>query len=416
MPYLEQTTTFRSPLEIISPIHAEQNSHWLTEYEKRPDSIFRYYSLENEVEFLKKAEGLSLEKRNNYVQENVKRFLGEFVGKIPYTTIPYEVGGNGFSYAGLHVMDSYRTAARLGGDREKAETSGFEEIERQFKKNDEDVAFWISPPKIADYGFIFVLEKNKQGWVKEYILRYPEKIDKLEKSSFLFSHINPNEPVPTHTDEYLLHPIFGKNGGERENIEEIMRLVGIDEQQIHASGMFEKRIDASLGIWIKKYSDIMCSLASISPRSFLYEKGLIEAKKILLTIYQKAEEIKNENILTPRSLERNTHFYQEQLSQHVLYERAGSLQNNTSFLPVAAAGSCPTVSKTNPLENGFIANNDVFNSITNGSPPEQFVQKKKEGSLDCTCPHCKQRVKAIIANGTITCPRKECGKSAPYAC
>jgi len=416
MSYLELATT-RPPLpETSFHFNTKPEAHWLTEYEKRPDSIFRYYSLENEVEFLKKAEDLPLPKREYYVQENVKRFLGEFVGKIPYTTIPYEIDEAGFSYAGLHVMDSYRKAARLGGEREKAETAGFEQIEERFKKTSEDTsAFWISPPKIADYGFIFVLEKDKAGLVKEYILRYPEKRGQLEKSMSFFSQISPNEPLPTNTDEFLLRPIPGKSEDKRENLEAVMRLMGINEQKIQASRRFENLVESNLGIWIKKYSEIMCSLAHIHPHSFLYEQGIVESKKILLTIYQKAEEIKNEENSLPSIFE-NRPQLREPLDQKNLYERIVVLQNNVSLLPTASAGSCPTILNTDPLENRFVSNTEVLQSLTRGIPPEQVLQKMKEDSLDCTCPYCKQKVKAVIANGTITCPRKECGKSAPYAC
>ncbi len=417
MPYLEAVRT-RNPLPETFPhhFHESKSPHWLSDYEKRSDSIFHYYSLENEVAFLKKAENLSLSKKTYYVEENVKRFLGEFVGKIPYTTIPYEVDGEGFSYAGLHVMDSYRTAARLGGEREKAETNGFEQIEQEFKKGSGDTsAFWVSPPKIADYGFVFVLEKDNQGFVKEYILRYPEKRGELTKSSRLFSNISAQDSSPLSTDEYLLHPIFGKHVDKKENVEEVMRLIGIDEEKIQFSRQFEQSVDARLGIWIRKYSEIMCSLAAFDPHSFLYQQGLIEAKKILLTIYQNAEEIRDEKP-NPSPVFESGVRVQTQLDQKRLYDRVAVLQSNASRLPTAAAGSCPTIPGVNPLENRVISNAEILQSLTQGTPPEQSLQKIKADTLDCTCPYCKQKVKAVIANGTITCPRKECGKSAPYAC
>jgi|GEM_PF-4336645 len=39
-----------------------------------------------------------------------------------------------------------------------------------------------------------------------------------------------------------------------------------------------------------------------------------------------------------------------------------------------------------------------------------------EKTLNCKCPFCGEQIDAIIANGKITCPREECGRSAPYDC
>ncbi len=414
MPSLEQTTLRCSHSETSpSRFNAKQESNWLSNYEKRFDSIFRYYSLENEVDFLKKAEELPLSKKEYYVQENVRRFLGEFVGKVPYTTIPYEINRYGFSYAGLPVMDSYRTAARLGGEREKAEIDGFEQIEQKFRKNDEDTsAFWISPPKTADYGFIFVLEKDSGGKVKEYVLRYAEKKDEVKKSAELFSRISPDTPLPENTDSYLRSPLFGKQKNRQENLDAVMRIIGIDEERIASSHMFEQSIDSKLGIWIHKYSEIVCSLSRLNPRSFLYEQGLIEAKKILLSIYQKAEEIKEEQTAQPYV---GTYSCKEELlGQETLYERVIILQNNTSSLPKTLGGSCPSIREDNSLDNNFLSNSDMLKSLTEGVTPEQLVKKKGKDFLNCTCPFCNKKVVAKIAEGTITCP--DCGKSAPYAC
>jgi hypothetical protein len=56
-----------------------------------------------------------------------------------------------------------------------------------------------------------------------------------------------------------------------------------------------------------------------------------------------------------------------------------------------------------------------------GSSSSPFNVFSKEGktqegekTLECTCPFCKNRVKAVIAGGRIHCP--SCGKSAEYHC
>ena len=275
----------------------QNKTNWLHDYEKLEGSIFNYYSIHNEIEFLKKIDSLPSEKKQFYLQENIKRFLGEFVGKVPYTTIPYDVDKNGISFAGIYVMDSYRKAAENGSLREQAETAGFQNIEATYVQSLKDaealpIGAWISPPKTADYGFVFVFIPDGNGKIKEYILRYPERLTALEKSKDLYSLLSPATSVPQDSNEFLTQPLFDRSNQKSPDIlQSVMKEVGINERKIQESKLFEQTINSTLGKWIDSYTSLIQSLALYEKNSPFYNQGILQAKKILLSIYQKAQEI-----------------------------------------------------------------------------------------------------------------------------
>jgi len=429
MPYLErvQKTLEQSPHRFLDNA---LTADWLTQYEKRTDSIFRYYSIENEVDLIKRTKELSPEKQAFYLEENIKRFLGEFVGKIPYTTIPYEIDEKGFSFAGMHVMDSYQNAARRGGDREKAEIYGFEQIEKRFESDSSpQSAFWISPPKNWDYGFVFILEKDTAGKVKEYILRYPEKQGELKQSSWLFSQIENSAPLPENTDDYLRRPIFAASHNSRDNLETIMRYIGTDERKIAESRIFEEQIESWLGIWIAKYGQIIRSLTMTEPGSPIHKQGVVEAKKILLAIYQQAEKIQEENKWLAPYREKFSPYLKppEPFDQRMLFAAASQMQTNNG-LPTTSGGSCPTINNGSSPTNEFISNSDMKKALSQNITIEQLITKSKDYRDDpdlCHCsaasgPHfhcpgidkktnepCQHAI--VVGEGTTTCPI--CGMS-----
>lgn len=407
---------------------------WLSDYEQRSNSVFKYYSVPNEIEFLKKENQLTVERQQYYVEENVKRFLGEFVGKVPYTTIPYEIDSEGFTYASMHVMGSYENAARLGGQRERAEVEGFQKIEsamvQSLHKQPElqSTAFWISPPKIADYGFVFVMKPEENGRIKEYILRYPEKQTDLTKSSHLFRLIDPSVHLPENTDEFLRSPLFGTKGGDfSQDLHAIMSSIGITQEVIDRSRYFEDQIDKKLGSWITQYAKSVIDAARLMDGNESTHEHVNQCKLLLLSLYQQAQDIMH--LYPYRHLSSAGIMVVDESENEFTWERFAGYSTqlaNQQVLPTATAGSCPAIddpaSTLDPVTR-YVSNHDIISQLRTATP-EQIVQNKNvltkddgtEKKLDCTCPFCQEKVSAVIANGTITCPRKECGKSGPYAC
>ncbi|MFZ2206813.1 MAG: hypothetical protein WA061_03870 [Microgenomates group bacterium] len=405
------------------------DSQWLNEYKKSPGSIFKYYSVQNEFDFLKSADELSPEGKTFYIAENVNRYLGEFVGKVPYSTIRYEMDTDGFTFAGMHMMDSYKKAAALSKrERERAEVVGFQIIEDALLNKDKipnppTSAYWISPPKDWDYGFIFIFKKEENGKTAEYILRYPENRGEFVQSNKLLDTIEPQSPELHNSDSFLLTPLFGiEKQRDHGDIDRIMRAIGIDERKIDESHYFEEQVKNTLGTWINEYARRVIDLSQKDRRDIDFDWQVEQAEILLLSIYQQAQDIlrlfpyQNRSPALTRTFQSDANtFSQELLGIHALQLKK---QKN---LPQAEGGSCPVINDaqnmTDPVAQ-FVSNHDIVNALKIGKKLEDILngESNLKKLLECKCPKCEQEVVAVIENETITCPRKECGNTAPYKC
>lgn len=401
------------------------SNQWLTEYKKTPGSIFKYYSVQNEFDFLKEAHELSPEGQQYYIKKNIESYLDEFVGEIPYKTIHYGADIHGFTFAGMHVTDSYKKASELSKrNREYAEGVGFQLIEDKLTNKDGEVnpptsAYWTSPPKDWDYGFEFIFKKETDGTITEYILRYPEKKGELKKSNELLQMIDPQMHELNDADDFLLVPIFGTTHPKNdEDLDSIMRKIGIDEHKIAESHYFGEQVQTVLGSWITEYAKRIITLSNKDKTDIDYMQQIEQAEILLLSIYQQAQDIKNlfpyqksSPILAQALNNPENTFSQNRFSEQM------EILKEQKTLPQANGGSCPVVGESdNPLDSTrFISNNAMLKALKMGVPLENSITGSKT-ILECKCPHCGEKVKAVIANGTITCPRKKCGKSGPYRC
>jgi hypothetical protein len=390
------------------PVPTNEKNNWLSTYENLKGSIFKYYNVENEVTFLKESKNLPDDKKDYYLQENVKRFLGEFVGKIPYTTIPYEIDDMGIAYAGMHVRDSYQKAAELGGEREKSEIKGFDEIESTYiqshlkRPGNLPTGVWISPPKIADYGFVFIFAPDSEGKIKEYILRYPEPINELTKSKQIYSSLSPTLS-PNNTDEFLTRPLFDKSNPDPQIIlDSVMEQMNISSEDIHKSHRFEKAVNISLSKWIKSYSSLIMSLSTYEKGSPFYNMGVLEAKKKLLAIYQKAEEIKQQiDGETVALYEAAPPGFIIPLSNDDLSGYVIGMQTQEKELPTTSGGSCPAIQETvsdpfgRPLP--FMDNLTIINNLKKGISVKNTMEKD---TFDC--PKCGYEIPS--GKGIDKCP------------
>jgi hypothetical protein len=385
-----------------------ESKRWLLEYEKNEHNIFKYYLIDNEVTFIRSVDSLPQLEQEYYLQENVKRFLSEFVGKVPYTTIPYSIDQQGFNYGGMKVMDSYQKAADLGGDREKAETYGFKKIEEEMQKSIDSQekpqsAFWISPPKNWDYGFVFALIPDSKNHVREYILRYDEPRNSLQMSNDLMYMLS--DRIYQNTDDYLRHPIFINTNSSDETLDMVMRSIGIDEYKVAESRQFEQHIDDALTPGINMYVDMILRAAQIENNTDL----ITQAKLLLIQLYRQAEQIQSE--ITPSSKDIMT-YSQVPTYQTTSFDNAGALYSSSNLDSgplITSGGSCPAIQDEDP--NPFAQNTRIFTSSFDHilklqkGPLESFF---KQNETSFACPQCGTLIPS--GQGITQCPNKPaCG-------
>lgn len=389
------------------PPRQEIDTSWLARYENRPDSIFKYYSIDNEAKFLKQRKEIPVEDKVYYLEENVKRFIGEFVGKVPYTTIPYTLKSDGFNYGGMHVMDTYREAARLGNNREKAETDGFGKIENEFLKHyggATPTAVWVSPPKIADYGFVFLLTPQENGRVKEYVLRYEEKRGEIKRSQEIANHIDPRAFFHfKSTDAFLKNPTFIYSSFPQDTLQGLLKTVGVSQAKINQSLRFEQEIDKRLSSWIKAYSAIMINLSETPDNTMTSLDQTQQAKAILLSIYSHAQRIRDEINTQPHM---TPHEFIQPLSLEYMGRAFAHAQQNSPL--VKGGGSCPVVESHNntfpgDTQQNFLSNLDFINALYEKTPLETKSTGQKTDSFPC--PQCSRPIPS--GEGRTSCPH--CG-------
>ena len=398
----------RPSLEQISP----ESKHWLTEYETQEKNIFNYYSIDNEVTFIQNTKDIPPGQQRFYLEENVVRFLAEFVGKVPYTTVPYSLSSEGFDYAGMNVMSSYEKGVHFGGEREKAEINGFEKIVTEMKtalqtQKDIPASFWISPPKNCDYGFVFALVPDANKRIREYVLRYDEPRTSLVTSNYLMNLLG--DTTYQNADEFLRHPLFFNRNTADEILDIVMSTIGIDDSKIKQSKQFEHSTKSTLQSGIDMYVDTITQATQTSDNTDL----IIRSKLILIQLYKDAQRIQNE--IESQTITTNSADYYETVTPIPLYhstqlDYAAVLANITLDQGpiVANGGSCPSLQDT---ENPFDQNAQIFSSSFDHlqklqkGPLESFF-KKTETSF--ACPLCGTPIPS--GQGITECPNKPaCG-------
>lgn len=361
----------------VHPYFPENN----TDEVLKKESIFEYYNILNEVDFITRYD-LPAQQKEYYLRENVLRFLSEFAGNVPYSKITYILREDGLYYGNLRVSENYRATAQAAGatTSEKAEAQGFEQIENSFLRPSKQLgkpattACWISPPKIANYGFVFYLAKDARydeylrGYrVTEYILRYPERMGEVLKSSQIFSGVNNQQTaVDKRTnDDFLTNPIVKGPNDNTVEFNNVLSLAGINERSIEKSQLFETLVEKELANWIDKYIACIFAISNSSQNLEKHNEHLTEAKRLMTALFNRAKEIKHiadepqNYFATPQP----ANVDQDMIISHYADQQSAE---------VKGGGSCPVVKKKGGRD-GFLPSTDIYSIIDGGSSIEQYI-------------------------------------------
>ena len=381
--------------------------------EKKEASIFDYYSVKNEVIFLRRQidQGVDIDSLSGYTKNNIYRFLEEFVAKEKNTKINYSLKNGRIHYDGIidPISDNYQKRAEAAGknSREEAEYQGFKSIEQTFAKNEANMAFWLSPPSFdvdgfGDYGFLFVFLKNPHGQINEYVIRYENEDRKFTKSfeiySRYFSIARSKNSQIEFTDEksFLKDPLFASVKNPLDFIPK-----GKEISIIESSPLLNKLTE--------EYSNEVINLA-------VNNGDIKSAQEILKTIYNLAGDL-----LSEKTNNENVSWLKINNAQDIPIEdqvRTAYAYYSKKEAKVIGGGSCPASEQDNqhpfsgsPIDK-IIKNNQGI--VDNKTATNITSNKNSESTLKCECPFCHKQVEAVIKNETITCP--ECKKSSSYKC
>lgn len=362
-------------------------------------SLFDHYSIDNEVDFLRKIEHLPVAEQQFYVRENILGFLGEYAGRIPYKKISYVMKDGAFDFAGIKMRDMYQKI--LGdaerGSREWNETVGMLKVEDAMQDSNVNVATILSPPKIDNYSFAFHFAKGQFDFalkgtpIVEYILRYPEKMHAIENSKKIAKGLTFEDvdAIFTSQNDFLTTPFLSYSPNPNTEQTRLLELVGIDHDAIRTSQEYEKLISHELMPWIDRYFDNVFDLknAKHNPEIYGIMKG--DTEQLLGAIYNRARMLRE-------VLDEDTYEQINYLVKRDTYSNDYIKQFANSMKLTVAGGSCPIVKRKEGALTSYLSIGDIYSGLLNGQRLESIMTQEY-----FKCPKCKYQADGPIGN---TCP------------
>lgn len=379
----------------------EQSHHHFPSKEvpqSKEQSIFDFYSVPNEIRFIQELTNLPEEEKVFYVKENVLRFLGEFVGQVPYAKISYLLKDHGLEFAGIRTAPVYEKSALMtdGLNREADEWVGYRIIENVLLDKAPG-ATWISPPEDANYGLVFHFQKNPHtNQVNEYILRYTESQGEVSVSQRVLNVLQPNLTF-INTSAFLRNPLSSSQPDM--DLKLLLTHLGIDSDEIERSKLFEKEIKKSLG-------------SSIENGYFraISEGNVEAAKELLIAYYNWATKIKQELDSLPMYLFKD--IYMRPISA-----MNGETQHKLAYFAsqkavVMGGGSCPVTRAGNSTP---FSSWNIYQNLRLGLSVEDTLNQQtclqcqsESSSKHFHCPGCGGSIES--GRGIETCPHCDLNK------
>lgn len=273
------------------PIEWEQNRYILENSqfvealpeEAKRQSIFESYDPINDAERLQKLSHLSPELQKYYVKENLLSYFEEFAAEIRIKKLSGVIKDTGeMEILGTNVTDMYNHSAELAGlgSREDRERNGLNQIISGILAGNNRV-IWTSPPKLADYGFVFTFiaeehdEKLGGRPFRELLLRYDEPFDSIERSREIYNTIKERTGTPAAdsdslqtADDFLDNPLVYAHT-QYEDLHDLYKLLDITGQDAEKSELFRRKLEPYIEPMMEEYTSLLRQLSQyeLSTRS-----------------------------------------------------------------------------------------------------------------------------------------------------
>ena len=254
-------------------------------------SIFESYSPINDALRLRNLQALTQSEKEFYIKENVLSYLEEFAGEISLKKLSGILKPDGaLEMLGANVTEMYRFTAQNSArdSRENNEMLGMDAILHGLN-NGANRAMWISPPKLANYGFGFLFQAGdydlKLGGrpIHESLIRYDEDFKTLNNSRRIHSQISNwigetgQKSIRFKTDvDFLKNPILFSESGI-DSINNIGGIFGLDGEGMRYSEYFRNEITNKITPWLDRYNAVVQAMANSGLESI--DKRIIEMNK-----------------------------------------------------------------------------------------------------------------------------------------
>lgn len=358
------------------------------------------------------------------LENQIASYLGEFILAVRFKEFFYEEATNPQTgQKELHapgfigpIAESYDRAIResrgrgWSGERENAECEGFRKLEKALLEAPEGTLYlWISPPGskeegYGDYSFTHLGQVKRIGNRRRIDVTSVRNTLTLEEHQKVINHFLPEDEKlqnPEDTD-FLRTPVVIQNPENRYTVHDLLVAVDVlarrgKGRQIGFAEAYHEREDweERLRQLLTPFIDDYCSVLESGASNHQLQTIIWSLENYAVGLFKTAS-------LAPLVIEQTSPVRPE--TKPAFYAHWG-------YEPEALrGGSCPLTSTTRS------------SSLTFSSAVLPFQEHQLENShssegkrtLDCECPSCRRKVKAIIENETIHCPA--CGAAAPYKC
>ncbi len=258
----EATYLKELPIEWESP-ELQQGDQW--------QSIFESYDALNDAERLQKLSHLTPELQKYYITENLLSYFEEFAAEIRIKKLSGIIKPSGdIEMLGTNVTDMYRHSAALAGagSREEKEQHGLDTIASGILSG-KDRALWVSPPIIADYGFViaFIADDYDESLggrpFREHLLRYDEPMDSLDDSRSIYQKLKgfsgddlPDSEIFDSADDFLAYPVMYSHA-HYDDLQDIYEMLHISDQDAEKSEIFRAKLRPYIEPMMSEYTNLV---------------------------------------------------------------------------------------------------------------------------------------------------------------
>ncbi|CAN5151354.1 hypothetical protein BH09PAT2_BH09PAT2_00870 [soil metagenome] len=409
-------------------ISVKDNNEYKKDAELR-QSIFESYDPFNEAERLQKLSHLSPELQQYYISENLLSYFEEFAAEIRIKKLSGVIKIDGaIEMLGTNVTEMYKHSAQLAGQgsREDKEGRGLDMIASGILAGN-NRALWVSPPKVADYGFVFTIvaddydEQLGGRPFRELLLRYDEPIDSINESKGIYQTLkeksgndSPHSSTFSSADDFLEHPLLYSHN-TYEDLNDLYELLHISDQDAEKSEVFRKELRPYIEPMMAEYTNIVRHMSAYDLSTKTEQLQMLEDQcKVLIGgmfntariinrkqdgSLVKAEQHEEDNILLDQ-------LNNEYTTRDMLYIYAQQLSQRED-LTIVGGSNCAVTRSFGSSENAFLE------AVSMGIPITSVAQMiGAEGIKDkkecVTCPHCKNEKGNIKLKNKYVCGNKNC--------
>jgi len=440
--YLESTIRPVSPdysfdAAILSSEPFDRPSQERTSSFYRPESltqsIYESYNALNEVKYLQnELAGLSEEERAYYLKENMLSYMEEFAGEIRIKKLKGIITSDGkMNILGSDIAEMCRKTSQMKGEgsREALEGDGLEKIIQGILEGN-NRAVWVSPPKVAEYGFALTFLVDDYDPVlqgrpfRELLLRYPEAMETIDTSRSVYRQLSDRVGIDTPDSahfknyaDFLANPLGYRYDQGYEDLDSLYEFLDISPADIKHSEEFRQEILPEVQPYLDEYLILIEEMSQMdsSKQTAVFKQKERDANLLIGAMFNISRIVQRRMLVKePDSEARERDDRQLQSYKAIADDREAlyysALQmNNYEDLVIKGGSNCPVAQSGGvSTEFAFLQSMQSGLSVQDSMQALGLENTDGKGDVCVTCPYCKNEKDNKLVKGRYICGNNRC--------